>query len=863
VAVILATGVSFASEYKSDREFEVLNAEKESLQAKVVRGGAFHTIPLEEVLVGDVVTLEMGDEVPADGRVLQATELFVDQSLMTGETDPVQKYPASKDDSKDGLDLPGCVYRGTQIVDGVGQIFVTEVGDSTMLGYIARRLSAEDTDESEEAQGPERRIQGKLTISKRLTPLQHKLEKLATWISRVGYLAAALIFLSQLARGILDDKVFLPANTHDLAIVFAVLLVYLMNMVSVIVVAVPEGLPMSVTVSLALATQKMTRAKSLVRQLVACETIGSATVICTDKTGTLTQNKMTVEQISWKGQLVQRGDPTWPKLSVPFPSRDVCSPSQWIALNAAVNSTGRLESKQGNVIAVGSSTEGALLIWLREQGLDYEQLRTQLPARYQLHFSSERKRMTTVVRLGQRLVVLSKGSPEWVLSTSAHYLDGNGSARAWTSQVRQDVEQQLIHVASRAMRTLAFGYSILPPDEPDDENSLQARREVLESALIYVGFVAIRDPVRDDVREALAECKGAGINVKMITGDNVETARAIAIETGLLDHEHAPVDATHGAVMTSDHFNALNDDQLKAALPKLRVLARAKPLDKYRMVIALQQLGEVVAVTGDGTNDAPALKKADVGLAMGIAGTAVAKEASKIVLLDDSFATIVKAVHWGRALYENIQRFLQFQLTINVSALTTYLLGTLVLHVEAPFTVLQLLWINVIMDTLASIALCSEPPREGLMKMPPKRRDESIVTPAMWGTILATAAFFVVAMLALLVCVEGVGKSGPLILASEGLFFSVYVFFQVWNLINCRSLSPDTMGLSGILRNRAFIAVAAIIAIGQIIIVTFGGAVFKVAPLDALTWLAIIAGTSSVLIFAEIARRIRLLLRSP
>jgi Ca2+-transporting ATPase len=915
VAVTLATGVAFASEYKSDREFEMLNARKESLRAKVMRDGQFVTLPIEEVVVGDSVVLETGDEVPADGRLFKATELYLDQSLMTGESKEVRKYPRP-DSTADGPEQPDCLYRGTQVVDGVGEMVVTEVGDATALGQIARRLSVEEDEGEEAAEAPateEQRVKGKLTISKELTPLQQKLTNLAELISKVGYVAAVLIFLAQLIHGLLVGKVFFPTNGQEFLSVFGVLLGYFVTMVIIIVVAVPEGLPMSVTVSLALAMQKMTRANSLVRQLVACETIGSATVICSDKTGTLTQNKMQVARLCFDGQTFDRGTPEWaaPEPHVPWP-RDG-KPIDWIVLNAAVNSTANLEQKEGRLVTVGNSTEGALLNWLNESGLVYEKLRLQFEPLYQLHFSSERKRMTTVIRYGERLVVLAKGAPEWVLEQSTHCQAADGTVKDWTAETRQRVEAQLRDSAAQAMRTLAFAYAVLPAETPTEEDALHAMRDVLEKGLVFVGFVAIRDPLREDVKDAVAQCRQAGIEVKMITGDNVETARAIAYEIGLVGARDAAINTADSAILTSEAFNKLSDDEVKARLPSLRVLARARPLDKFRMVKLLQEQGEVVAVTGDGTNDAPALKKADVGLAMGIAGTEVSKEASKIVLLDDAFSTIVKAVQWGRSLYENIQRFIQFQLTINVSALTVFFLGALFFQVEAPFTVLQLLWINVIMDTFASIALCSEPPRAGVMRLPPKKRDENILTPAMKRTILITAGFFVVVMLGLLVLMKGNperpglfgNKEGPWSAEVSGtrlsvpadelvkkkgewhvvqrreddlgqpviseapaevsftvlqvtLFFSIYVFFQVWNQINCRSLTPETSGLYRIWQNPAFLMIAAAVAVGQILIVTFGGTIFKVEPLSPVYWLWVIAFTSTVLIFAEIARRVRL-----
>ena len=763
---------------------------------------------------------------------------------------------------------------------------VTDVGDATYLGQIAQKLSADGEEEegAASADTAERRVQRKLTVSKELTPLQLKLKDLAELISRIGYIAAGLIFLALLVRGAFfadPREVFWPQSGPEALKVAQNLLQYFVYMVIVIVVAVPEGLPMSVTVSLALAMQKMTRANSLVRQLVACETIGSATVICSDKTGTLTQNKMQVVRLFWDGKTRDRDAAEWerPDAAAPWP-RDG-RPLDWIVLNAAANSTANLEEKQGKMVPVGNSTEGALLQWLAEAGLNYHKLRGQFPPLSQIHFSSERKRMNTVVRYGDRLVVLAKGAPEWLLDHGTHYQAADGAVREWTPEARAAVRTALLDSAGRAMRTLAFGHAVLPADLPAEADGLNARRDTLECGLVFDGFVAIRDPLRSDVKDAIAECRKAGIEVKMITGDNVETARAIAYDIGLIDRRDAVIDEPGAAVLTSPKFNewyeemtarkksddAPGAEELASRLAGMRVLARARPLDKYKMVELLQERGQVVAVTGDGTNDAPALKRADVGLAMGITGTEVAKEASKIVLLDDSFATIVKAVLWGRSLYENIQRFIQFQLTINVSALTIAFLGPF-FGVKPPFTVLQLLWINVIMDTFASIALCSEPPREGLMRLPPKRRDESILTRPMLVTIFGTAAFFVVVMMALLCGMEygdwfRVGPSAELTVRQVSIFFTVYVFFQVWNQINSRSLTPETSGFAGLLRNRTFLAIAATVAVVQALIISvpFLAVVFSVEPLGALDWLCILAGTASVLVFAEVLRRVRLALR--
>jgi Ca2+-transporting ATPase len=874
IAVFLATGVAFMSEFRSDKEFEKLNAAKDSVQVKVLRNSRVSTIPLEEVVVGDLVLLGLGDEIPADGRIVKANELLLDQSLMTGESEPVKKYTSALDDTSDGPDKPGCVFRGTQVVDGAGQLMATNVGDDTMIGQIARRLSG-DPDEAQPTDGDtsrplDERVQQKLLISKASTPLQEKLEVLAGVISKIGYAAAIAIFIALLVKGLWDGEVRWPGPDEDTRKVLLgsvrALLSYFVYMVIIIVVAVPEGLPMSVTVSLAIAWRKMSKANSLVRQLVACETIGSATVICSDKTGTLTQNKMQVSRVGldgrvYEGNLLESGMTNDGKY---IPG----SPLRWMILNSALNSTTSLEEKNGKVIVVGNSTEGALLNWLgagawvrKDSPISYLELRALHPTLYQIHFSSDRKRMTTVVRDGGRLITFVKGAPEAILAECRRYLAADGSTQTLTPEIREGIKAQIAAAAGDAMRTLAFAHAELPPEFPHDEEGIHHRRGEIESGLVFTGFVGIRDPLRDDVKEAVRKCRQAGIEVKMITGDTIETARAIGREVGILDTPDA-------LALTHDEFIQLTDEQLLEKMPRLRVLARALPVDKQRMVRLLKSQNHVVAMTGDGTNDAPALKAADVGLAMGISGTEVAKEASKIVLLDDSFTTIVRGVQWGRALYENIQRFIQFQLTINVSALTIAFLGPF-LGLKPPFTVLQLLWINVIMDTFAAIALCSEPPRENLMRRPPKKRDENILTPSMLGNIFVTGGFFVVVMILLLLGMQHwhwFADGGPasrdfpeLTLRQVTIFFTVYVFFQVWNQINCRSLTPEESGLHRLFENPQFLVIASLTVLGQVLIVSLGGVVFNVQPLGVLDWLVIAASTASVLVFAEVSRRIRVL----
>lgn len=865
VAVLLATGVAFLSEYKSDREFEILNEGKEPPAVKVVRGGAQVTVPAHEIVVGDIVLLGTGDEIPADGRVLEATDLNVDQSLMNGESEPAAKYPQDHKQAAGGPGEPGCLYRGTYVVEGIGRLLVTEVGDATEFGLIARKLAGEVAEESHGTNG---RVRDKLTISKEPTPLQRKLEGLARLISRAGYAAAAIVFVVLVVGGILRGDLAWPAAGDDAGAVWfqniSLLLEYFVYMVVIVVVAVPEGLPMSVTVSLALAMRKITRSNCLVRQLVACETIGSVTMICTDKTGTLTQNRMSVEKMAIDGHWLTDEEATADPGKT---SLEKLSAVQWIGLISAVDSTAYLEEKDGKLMVVGSSTEGALLRWIDARGASYRDLRLKHSPLALFPFSSDRKRMTTVVEVGGRLVVLSKGAPERIIASCSHIMDDDGQAESWDTEERKATEAMLHAAAGEAMRTLAFAVKVLPEGYDRDAEALHAAREELEQGMTYIGFAAIRDPLRLEVYDAISECRRAGIKVQMITGDTVETARAIGHEIGLLDDPDS-------VILTSQEFNEKTDDELLKLMPKLRILARAQPLDKLRMVKLHQSRQEVVAVTGDGTNDAPALKQADVGLAMGIAGTEVSKEASKMVLLDDSFATIVKAVFWGRALYENIQRFILFQLTINLSALGITLIAPF-LGFRAPFTVLQFLWINVIMDTFAALALCSEPPRKELMLLPPKRRDENILTRPMVRALVSTATFYVVVMIGLLWLMAGSPEAPGLLAGGEWLtgedgsltgltarqatiFFTAYVLFQAWNLFNARSIRATEGAFRRLLANRMLLLIAGLIVALQAGIVTFGGSLFQVAPLALVDWLWIAVGTASVIVFAEITRLVRL-----
>jgi len=759
LAVMLATGISFINEYRSSKEFDVLNAQRDEMAVKLIRNGHPCTVPSRDVVVGDLLILEAGDAIPADGWLLSSDDMHVDESAFTGESEPVLK------------NVEDHLCKGSFLTVGKGRVLVGGVGDDTQMGTIAASL------------GMDHSIP---------TPLEQKLEVLAQLISKFGYVMAVGISAALFIKGMFIGEVTgLNVDT------FSNVLNYFMISVVIIVVAVPEGLPMSVALSLSLAMRKMTKANSLVRKMIACETIGSATTICTDKTGTLTKNQMEVVESSFE--------------KLKLPERIPESSSEWITITAAINSTAYLEERGGKNLVIGNSTEGALLNWLKESKIDYETLRQDIPVDRQFLFDGIRKRMSTIVEIDERRWLLVKGAPEIVASLCDSRVDLAGTYK----------------LAARAMRTLGFAHREII----DDDES--------ESKLIWDGYVGIRDHLREDVPNSIYYCQNAGISVRMVTGDNLETARAIAKESGILNG---------GLSMTGKDFRALSDEKLEKIVLDIEVLARAEPMDKLRLVQALQKDGEVVAVTGDGTNDAPALKHADVGLSMGKSGTEVAREASSIILLDDSFPTITNAVWWGRALYENIQRFLQFQLTINFGACFIAFLAPL-FGLPSPFTIIQLLWINLIMDTLAAIALCSEAPHEGLLNRPPIPKEENIITPYMWRSIIVTGLFYIVVAM---VNMKTAFLGGSTPTEQSTVFFAWFIIAQIWNGINCRAVNGQMPAFfSG---NPTFFGVMGVIAVAQVLMVQFGGEVFGTVPLSLELWGKVFLYSASVLVVGFLVR---------
>lgn len=795
-AIFLATGIGFYFEYDANKKFDLLNAVGEETPVMVIRNGKVHEIPKKDIVVGDVVILNTGDEIPADGVLLEAVSLQVNESSLTGEL-MVNKTTDEAHFDEEATYPSNSVMRGTTVTDGHGVMCVERVGDATEIGKVARQA----TEQSQEQ-----------------TPLNLQLTKLANLIGKVGFTIATLTFVIFTAKDLYAYlSVTAVTDWHQWLEIARIVLKYFMMAVTLIVVAVPEGLPMSVTLSLALNMRRMLKTNNLVRKMHACETMGAITVICTDKTGTLTQNLMQV----YDAKLDE-------------------AQKNLIAEGIATNSTAFLEEKEGEgkPSGVGNPTEVALLLWLNEQGMDYISLRNQAKTVNQLTFSTERKYMATLVDssvLNVRVLYV-KGAPEIVM----------GKCNLEESRVKQ-YNEQLLAYQNQAMRTLGVAYKVIPENSSTDCAEL-----VKEGGLTFMGIFAISDPIRPDVPDAVKKCQSAGIRVKIVTGDTPGTATEIARQIGLWTSED-----TERNRITGVEFAALSDEEALERVVDLKVMSRARPMDKQRLVQLLQQKGEVVAVTGDGTNDAPALNHAQVGLSMGT-GTSVAKEASDITLLDDSFHSIATAVMWGRSLYKNIQRFIVFQLTINVVALLSVLLGAF-LGTELPLTVTQMLWVNLIMDTFAAMALASIAPSMDVMNEKPRKRTDFIISPAMRNNIFGVGAGFLIVLMGLLAFFKNM--PGGMDVHHLTVFFTIFVMLQFWNLFNASVFGTNHSIFKDAGHAMGMLGVALIILVGQFIIVTFGGKVFRTEPLPALEWAYIIAGTSVVLWIGEIWRGVKRMMK--
>ena len=879
IAILLATLMAFFNEYRAGLEFDILNKVNDQIPVKVIRGGNVTTIPISDVVVGDVVIVDTGEQIPADGEIIQSVSLAVNESSLTGELlvskfdDPLQSqeehtYPANK------------LYRGTTVMEGNAIFRVTSVGNQTEIGKTAREAAMQINDP---------------------TPLSIQLEKLSKLIGVVGFTVAFLAFWVLLLHdflvgkielslqnwycliatiiplGIVITRVWLPivydlfdflgrtvsppkilqlsfikatpqlvlASLAIFSILYALglimgidlfnseywfsvesaerILLFFLVAITLIVVAVPEGLAMSVTLSLAYSMRKMTATNNLVRRMQATETMGAATVICTDKTGTLTQNQMqVVDSVFFAGD---------------FKDLDVRT-KNIVSLSLAVNSKAYLDKSEEVVKPIGNPTDAALLLWLEEMGLDYKEIRGQFHVSSQIDFSSETKYMATAGSYTElaKPILLVKGAPEIVKSMCSKYLTKDG-VEPIENMGSSQFDDAIQRFQASGKRTIAF--AIL---EVNDELKIINRKDL--NSLCLVGFVGIADPVRKDVASAIAECRQAGVKVKVVTGDTSITAREICRQIGLCDSSLNGDNFISGV-----DFSNMSDDLAIEVADRLLVLYRARPSDKLKLVRLLQERGEVVAVTGDGTNDAPALNKANVGLAMG-SGTSVARESSDIILLDDSFTSIVNAIRWGRSLYQNIQRFLLFQLTINLLALAIVLFGPLV-GVTLPLTVVQMLWVNLIMDTFAALALATEPPHNEVMLQAPRKPSQFIITPQMQWWIFTTAGIFFILLMGFL---SFLNFDGSISTYELTIFFNVFVMLQFWNLFNAKALGTKSSTFTELGKSKSFLAIAGVILLGQVLIIQFGSDFFRTTPLPLITWLKIIVLTSPVLWIGELVR---------
>lgn len=778
IAILLATGLAFLFEVKADREFAILNQVNDEEPVVVIREGRRLQIPKCDVVVGDIVLINTGDEIPADGLLLEAVSMNVDESTLTGE--PVcYKSVANQDFDPEATFPTNQVLRGTKVMEGHGIFRVQAVGDATENGKVYEAARIDDSVK---------------------TPLNEQLERLGTLIARVSYGIAFLVIVG---------RVMMYFHHYDFEWVHFVsyVLQTVMIAVTLIVVAVPEGLPMAVTLSLAYSMRRMLKTNNLVRKMHACETMGAATVICTDKTGTLTQNVMHVYETCFEAEGEQC-------------QYRVCQ-------GIAVNTTASLQIDEGTSPKVlGNPTEGALLLWLYDQGIDYRALKEEVVYEMELPFSTERKLMAVVIKTDQERILYVKGAPEIVYGKCV-----------LSDQKKKDIQKRLLTYQEQGMRTLGFAYQRL-----DDTEMPIAGQQLVADQMTFLGVVAISDPVRPDVPQAVRECMEAGIAVKIVTGDTAATAREIARQVGLWSD-----DDTDRQLITGPEFAALSDTELLERVMDLKVIARARPMDKKRLVETLQLLGQVVAVTGDGTNDAPALKAAHVGLSMGD-GTSVAKEASDITIIDNSFSSIGRAVMWGRSLYRNIQRFILFQMTVNVVACLIVLAGAF-MGTEVPLTVTQMLWVNLIMDTFAAMALASLPPSTSVMKEKPRDRRSFIINRDMARQIIGVGCTFFIVLICLLYRYEKNGWSPY----EQSLFFTIFVMLQFWNMFNARAYATGESALK-ISGCRGFLLIAHLVFFGQLLIVTLGGRMFNVTPLRWQDWLLIISATSVVLWFGEVAR---------
>lgn len=805
MAIFLATGLSFYFEKKAEDEFRILNQVNDDEPVQVIRNGNPTQVPKKDVVVGDVLILNTGEEIPADAELIEATSLNVDESTLTGE--PMASKTTDEEHFDDEATFPSNhVMRGTRVMEGHGVAKVFAVGDSTENGKVYEAARIDDGQK---------------------TPLTEQLERLGTVVTRGSYIVGGTVILGRIVAYFLENPEF------DILQFVAYFLQTIMIAVTLVVVSVPEGLPMAVTLSLAYSMRRMLKTNNLVRKMHACETMGATTVICTDKTGTLTQNQMRVYETNFYG--------------LPEQKLDDDAVSRMIETGIAVNSTAQLDlSDEGHPQVLGNPTEGALLLWLRENGVDYSALRNAAHVARELPFTTERKYMATVVADADGNETLYvKGAPEIVL----------GMCGKVSGDIpHKYINEQLAGYQQKAMRTLGFAMRHLPKGDTGlNENGIEA------GDLTFLGIVAIADPVRADVPAAIKECREAGIAIKVVTGDTPGTAKEIGRQIGLWSEKD-----TDRNIITGPEFGALSDKELDERVMDLKIIARARPMDKKRLVESLQRNGQVVAVTGDGTNDAPALNAANVGLSMGD-GTSVAKEASDITIIDNSFASIGRAVMWGRSLFRNLQRFILFQLTVNVVACLVVLVGAF-MGTESPLTVTQMLWVNLIMDTFASMALASLPPSPSVMHDKPRDRRSFIITRSMWWFIGAVGLLFSAVIIGMVYVFEHsnvttlmdlfkvhVGVKDGLSTYELSLIFTTFVMLQFWNLFNARAYATHRSAVH-LEKCGEFMLIAAIIFFGQIFIVTVGGKFFSVTPLKFVDWVIIVLGTSLVLWIGEVIR---------